>query len=88
MTGWARWGKRRIFERSKPGTTGSFSPASGAGAPVVQAAGWSIAIVLLGGILAVFTTRAVPSATVLQQGASAVVPVEQAGPGASGAPAP
>ena len=88
MTGWARWGKRRIFERSKPGTTGSFSPASGAGAPVMQATGWSIAIVLLGGILAVFTTRAVPSATLLQQGTSAVVPVEQAGPSASGGPAP
>ena len=86
MTGSARWGNRPIFGRSRTGTTGSAAPVSAAGGPVVQAVSWSIAVVLLGGVLAVFTSRAAPSATVLQRGNVAAVPVEQAGPEATGGP--
>ena len=83
MTGTARWDGRQIFERFKPGRTAS----SGAdGAPVVQAVGWSIGVVLLGGVLAVFTTGAVPAATVLQQANGEAVPVEQAAPEVPGGP--
>ena len=86
MTATARWGGRQIFERSKPGRTASSPPAGAAGAPVVQAVGWSIGVVLLGGVLAVFTTGAVPAATVLQQANGEAVPVEQVAPEASGGP--
>ena len=54
-------------------TDSSSSVVSGA-APVPRAIGWSIAVVLAGGVLGVFTTPAVPTQTVLQQGQGPVGP--------------
>lgn len=59
------------------------------GSPVLRSLSWSIAVVLVGGVLAVFTTPALPTRTVLQQGTGPVVPVAQEGPAAAAAaPAP
>ena len=64
--------------------TASPAPVSAAAGPVVQAVSWSIAVVLLGGVLAVFANRAAPTATVQQRRTGAAVPVEQAAPETAG----
>ena len=90
MPGRARWGEGPAFQSAGVRVRRSPSSVDG-GAPVLRALGWSIAVVLVGGVLAAFTTPAASTRTVLRQGAGPAVPVEQgapAGPEASTAPAP
>lgn len=51
--------------------------------PVLHALGWSIAVVLVGGVLAAFTTPVAAGPTVLRQSAGLAVPAGQDGSGSS-----
>ena len=86
MPGCARGAEGPTLEGSKRPVTGSSASAAGGGAPVLRALGWSIAVVLVGGVLAVFTTPSAPTRTVLRQGADAAVPVQPDTPGGSDVP--
>ncbi len=86
MPGSARWGEKSSFERGGVHGKGSSASADG-GAPVLRALGWSIAVVLVGGVLAAFTTPAGPTRTVLRQGTNPAVPLEAGAPGGPEVPA-
>lgn len=68
------------FERS----TSRVAPQPGA--PLLRTLGWSIAVVFVGGVIAVATTLGTTGRTVLQQGAGAITPVEQVDSGAAPGP--
>ena len=76
------WRERPTFVRSDLPLTSSSASHPAPGVPALRSIGWSIAVVLAGGVLAAFSTPAMPARTVLQQGSGPAMPAEVDGTGA------